>query len=160
MSEHDQREDYDDGPRKRPNNIAGWVHWPGLVLTGFGAIQFALSIAGFLWLPSAMVLKWVDPEFYDDDGPQWPEVILGTLIFAICTVLNLVVIIGARRMAKFRSYRLVIWSIALSFIPLPLISCGMISLPASIWALVVVLNPDVRARFEDVARPKSKRGDN
>jgi len=152
VSDDDERDDYDDEPwRKRPD-VAQWVHWPALFLGGFAVVQLLLSIAGCLWLPGAMVWKWIDPEFYDDDGPQWPEVIIGTLVFFCCVALNAFVIIGVRRMAKFRSYRLVLWAVGLSFLPLPLVSCGMVSVPLSIWALVVLLNRDVRARFEAVAR--------
>ena len=99
-----------------------------------------------------MILKWFDPEFYDDEGPQWPEVIIGTLIFLACVALNVFVVGGVRCMAKFRSFRLVLWAVGLSFLPVPFVSCGMASIPLSIWALVVLLTRDVRARFEAVAR--------
>jgi hypothetical protein len=152
VSEHDEREDYDDEPWKRRADVAALVHWPALLLGTFATIQLAFSVVGCIWLPGALVWNWIDPEFFNNDGPQWPEVVLGILACTVCASLNGLILVGARRLAKFQNFRLVLWAISVSFLSLPIIYCALVMVPISIWALVVVLNRDVRVRFEAVAR--------
>jgi len=156
VSEHDVRQDYDDEPWNRRANPAALVHWPALLMGTFGVIQLVFSIAGCIWLPCALVWNWVDPEFFNNDGPQWQEVLLGTIAFAVCALLNWVIVLGARRLDKFENYRLVVWAIVLSFFSLPFIYCGVMTIPVSVWSFVVILHPDVRARFDAVARGNIK----
>lgn len=152
MNDHDERDDYDDEPWRRRRDPAALVHWPALLLGTFGMIQLGFALVGCVWLPGALVWSWIDPEFFGDDGPEWLEVLIGTLAIGVCVGQNLVIVVGMRRLPRFLSYRLVVWAIVLSFLPLPIFYCGLLTLPLSIWALVAVLNRDVRARFAAVAR--------
>lgn len=151
MSDHDEREDYDDEPWRGRTNPAVLVHWPALLLCTFGMIQLGFSVLTCIWLPSALLWNWIDPEFFNNDGPEWPEILIGTVVAALCVCQNALIVVGMRRMGKFKSYRLVLWATILSFLPLPVIYCGLLTIPLSIWALVAVLNRDVRARFDAVA---------
>ena len=117
-------------------------------------IQLGFALVGCIWLPGALLWSWIDPEFFGDDGPEWLEVLIGTLAVAACVGQNMVIVVGMRRLARFRNYRLAFWATLLSFLPLPIFYCGLVTIPLSVWALVVVLNRDVRARFAEVARGK------
>jgi hypothetical protein len=152
VSGHDERDDYDDEPWRRRPDPAALVHWPALLLCTFGIIQLGFAVVGCIWLPGALVWSWIDPEFFGDDGPEWLGVLIGTLAVAACVGQNAVIVVGMRRLARFRSYRLVLWAVILSFLPLPIVYCGLVTLPLSVWALFAVLNRDVRARFAAVAR--------
>jgi hypothetical protein len=152
VTDHDERDDYNDEPWRRRPDPAARIRWPALLLCTFGMIQLGFSIVTCIWLPAALIWNWIDSEFFDNDGPQWPEVLVGTLLPACCICQNTVIVIGTRRLSRFRSYRLALWAVILSFLPLPVFYCGLATIPLSVWALVDMRNRDVGARFDAVAR--------
>jgi hypothetical protein len=77
-------------------------------------------------------------------------------IAAVAIVWNLVILWGAWGMHRFRRYRLSVLAGVMSLLPAPFIYCAPISVPLGIWALIVLVRPDVRARFAAVARDTIK----
>ncbi|MCS7337214.1 MAG: GYF domain-containing protein [Verrucomicrobiae bacterium] len=61
-------------------------------------------------------------------------------------LLAVLVSLGAIRMMKLRSYGLAIASCIIVMLPC-IVPCCMLGLPIGIWALVVLLQPEVRAQF-------------
>lgn len=147
MTDHDEREDYDDQPWKGRADLAALVHWPALLLCVSGMIQLGFSLVGCVWLPGALLWNWIDPEFFDGDGPQWDEVLVGVVVCAVYVGLNWVVVVGTRRLARFESYRLAVAAVLLSCVPVPFLYCGVVTVPIAIWGLVLLAQSDVRARF-------------
>ena len=70
------------------------------------------------------------------------------LLFA---ALNVLVFVGAGRMKQLRSYGLALTAAIVSLIPcLTGVCCT--GMPFGLWALIVLMNPDVKAGFDAVAR--------
>jgi hypothetical protein len=158
MRRHDLREDYDDEPWRRRDPRA-MVHWPALLMATFSMIQFGFSIVAGAWILGALVYSWVNPEFFEDEV-VWYEMVLGSLVCAILAAMNWVILKGAFRFPRFRSYRLVLASAILFTLSLPFFYCAWVTLPVGIWAVVVLGHPDVRARFlaEEQSRQQSEAG--
>jgi hypothetical protein len=57
-----------------------------------------------------------------------------------------IVLVGAIRMRKLKSYSLAVTAATLALMPCS--GCCIVSLPCGVWALVVLLNQDVRAAFD------------
>jgi len=151
VSEHDLRDDYDDEPwRKRPK-AESLVQWPASIISTFGVLQFAFSLISAAWMTGVLVWHWIDPTFFNNEV-IWFEVVAGIGATMLCAVLNWVVLRGARAMRSFRNYKLAVIGAALFFFSLPFFYCGLVTIPVSVWAIFVLLHPDVRARFEAVAR--------
>jgi hypothetical protein len=151
VSEHDLRDDYDDEPwRKRPK-AETLVQWPASIISTIGLIQLAFSILSVVWMAGVVVWNWIDPAFFNNEL-VWYEVLAGIGAAALCVALNWFILRGARALRSFRSYRSAVTGVVLFFFSLPFFYCGLVTLPVGVWAFVVLLQPDVRARFEAVAR--------
>jgi hypothetical protein len=157
MSGHDPRDDYDDEPWKRRANPDTLVHWPAALMSAIALIQLGFSAICFVWLPVVLVWSWFDPDYFDNDV-VWYEMVLGTLAAAVCIVINWLAFRGAVKLRTFKNYRFVVVSVILSALSLPFFYCGLLAFPVAIWAIVILLHPDVRARFETVARGKMNTG--
>lgn len=159
MSEHDQREDYDDEPWKRRTDVAATVRTPAAIMSALGLVQLALSIVG--WVASVALFVWnlIDPNYFDDDE-AWLGILFGIVVSAICIVLNWLIVRAAARFRNFRNYRLVVAATVLFIFSVPLYYCVGVTLPVGVWALIVLFNPDVRARFKAVAKSKLNGSDN
>jgi hypothetical protein len=102
-------------------------------------------------------------------GVEYAVGILAMSLGAIGT--GVLIIVGAWQMMRLRSYRLAVAASALSFVAaagsllvMPLALGSLLGLPFGIWALVVLLRPDVRAAFasaaaqrQDVAKEPAER---
>lgn len=158
MSEHDEREDYDDEPWRGRPTPEQQVRTPATIIEVFGAVQLGFSILGFVVAVVVIVWGVIDPPAVDAEDMTWYEAlaVLAACLFAIAW--NWVVVRGAGRMRACRNYRLAVTATVLSFVPLPIYYCGPICAPVAVWALVVLARRDVRARFEAVARGKMMSG--
>jgi hypothetical protein len=67
---------------------------------------------------------------------------------------GIVVLLGARAMPLFRRYHLCVLAAALAMLSFPVVYTGVLTIPVGAWALVILLRPRVRARF-DVVRQSS-----
>src|SRR5207248_2361571 len=65
---------------------------------------------------------------------------------AVALVLNVLVLLGGLRMRATRGYGLALAGSIAAIIPLN--SCCCVGLPVGIWALVVLLKPEVKAAFQ------------
>jgi len=152
MTEHDPREDYDDQPWRGRATPEELLRTPASIIAAFGAIQLGFSILG--WIASAVIIVWgiFDPAAVDADDMTWYEAVAVLAIVGLLVGWNWLIVRGASRMRHCRQYRLAVLATVLSFFSFPFYYCILISAPVSVWALVVLLRRDVRARFEAVAR--------
>jgi len=150
VSEHDERDDYDDEPGRRRAFPQQLVSTPATIIEVCAAIQAAFSLLG-CFAPMVFILwELVDPQVVD--SMSWDEAALVTLIFGLCLTWNWVIIRGAGRMRRCRNYRLSLAAAAMSILPLPFLYLGAVSIPVAIWAVAILGRRDVRARFAAVAR--------
>jgi len=155
VSDHDEREDYDDEPWRGRPTPAQLIRTPATIIEVFGAIQLGLSVLGFII--GVVVIGWgvIDPAAVDAEDMTWYEALAVLVACVLAVVWNWMIVRGAGQMRSCRNYRLAVTAAALSFLPLPLYYCLPISAAVAVWALVILLRRDVRDHFATVARPKA-----
>jgi hypothetical protein len=155
MTNHDERDDYDDEPWRGRRTPAQQIRTPATIMEVFGAIQLGLSVLGFI--VAVVVIGWgvIDPAAVDAEDMTGYEALAVLVASVLAVVWNWVIVRGAGRMRAGRNYRLAVTAAALSFLPLPLYYCLPISAPVAVWALVILLRRDVRDHFATIARPKA-----
>jgi hypothetical protein len=65
---------------------------------------------------------------------------------ALTILVSILIFLGARKMQSLQSYGWAMTSAILSMLPC-LSPCCLIGLPMGIWALVVLISPEVKAAF-------------
>ncbi len=155
MSEHDQREDYDDKPDRGRLASKEIVAWPASVMWVLGLMQCVFTQVGLVFLACMFVAEGLDAgksfgEIWQTAFSEEAEV-LTLLAWPIVTACAVLVMQGANDLRRFRRYPLVIASVVLTFLSIPFIYLGVLGIPLSIWLALLLLRRDVRARFEAVA---------
>jgi hypothetical protein len=152
VTEHDERDDYDDEPWRRRATPEQRLRTPASVIAAFGAIQLGFSILG--GIATAIVICWAlfDPAAVDAEDMTWYEAVAVLAIVGLMVAWNWLIVRGAARMRNCLNYRLAVLAAVLSFFAAPFYYCIPIYAPVAVWALLILLRRDVRARFEAVAR--------
>ena len=149
MTEHDEREDYDDEPWRRRATPQQLVRIPAIALEVLAAVQVAFALLG-CFTPAVIIIM----DLALSDGPQalsWDEAVLVVLVFGLCLTWNWVIVRGVGRMRRCRDYRMALTAAAMSILPLPFLYLGAVSIPVAIWAVVILRRRDVRAHVAAVA---------
>jgi hypothetical protein len=141
------------------------ILFPAIFLLVVGV--FNLSVALLLGL-GGMAYKAVPPKQVEkmlaqERPEQWDELqrngytaqwVIDTIVRSFFTgsgltgFVALLIVVGAVRMIQLRSYGLAVASSVLSSLPcISPSSCLMLGVFAGVWALVVLLDPDVREAF-------------
>jgi hypothetical protein len=76
---------------------------------------------------------------------------IGLLISLFALILDGFIIVGALRMRQLRSYGMAVAAAILSLIPCLGSPCIVLGVPFGIWALVVLVNAEVRQAFNETA---------
>jgi hypothetical protein len=144
---HDERADYDDEPgRTRPSPQA-LVRTPAGVLSSFALVQVGFSVVGLISTLAMTIYTLFKPgEIEDFDLTTGVLLIIAS---AILTGMNLFVARATDRMKRLQGHRSACWAAALSMLSLPFFYLVVLSFPAGIWALRVLSDPSVRARFDE-----------
>jgi hypothetical protein len=156
MSEHDQRDDYDDEPERGRLASKGIVAWPASAMWVFGLMQcvFAqifVAFWGYLFVSEGLEEGKSLAEIIQQILAQ-EEAVVAIVCWPIATACTLVVMQGANNLRRFQRYPLVAIGAVLTFLSIPLIHLGVLGIPLAIWLMVLLIRRDVRARFEAVAR--------
>jgi len=125
-----------------------WVNGPaiGLIVTAilglvanFGMAVWMVVSSGTASLPAGMPpeLKHVLPNLTG---------IFGVASAMLGGVMSVLVLYGASRMKKLRSYGWAMTATILALVPCTS-PCCLVGLPIGIWALVVLMKPEVKAAF-------------
>jgi hypothetical protein len=170
----DRRDDdrYDDD-RGRPGGGAERVQTPGTVLLVFGLFSLLLSLGSLvLYVTAADTVAKPYHDFLKDmmkNQPKQPGqpdpippyeefkqqfVVQGMIGGAIGSVCSLIIIVGGLKMRSLSGYGLAMTGAILALIPCTN-SCCIIGMPVGIWALIVLVNADVKAAFRARARRAS-----
>lgn len=110
----------------------------GMLNAAGGIVLNALSIGGFQFLPQT--------------GDQTERALtsllggFGIIQSVVHLALGVLILFGALRMMKLRSYTLAMTSTVLAMVPC-LSPCCILGLPLGIWALVVLNKPEVKGAF-------------
>ena len=157
MTDHDERDDYDDERRDRPLAADHIVHWPASTMWAFGLLQliFTQTIIGFL-IVLTVVVNFVDgdetlADFWSHVTSN-PELWLIPLGWLVATAWTAFVIWAANGMRRYRRYWFAVTAAVLTMFSVPFFYLAVIQLPIGLWVLIVLARRDVRARFEAVAR--------
>jgi hypothetical protein len=157
VSDQDQRDDYDDDRLHCPLATPEVVRGPASAMWGFGLLQLLLWQTWFAFVICLLVVS----HFVDADktlADLWRTITRSELIWLtlagwpLATACTIIAIYGANCLRRFRGYRWALTAAILTLASAPVICLLPIQVPLGIWVLIVVLRPDVRARFEAVAR--------
>lgn len=72
---------------------------------------------------------------------------LGAVIYAIFALFAAVTFVGALRMKAMKNYGLAMTSAVIAALPCTTYVCCMLNMPMGIWALIVLMKPEVKAAF-------------
>jgi hypothetical protein len=164
----DRRDDgYDDrgGGGDRISRARAKVSAPGTALMGFGVLSLIMAIitlALCVGSPDTLAEPYhkmmTDMTKNQPQAPGQPPVVppydefkkqlvmqgsIGAVVNAICGV---IITLGGARMRNLTGYGLAMAGSILSLIPCTN-SCCLIGLPIGLWALIVLVNADVKAGF-------------
>jgi hypothetical protein len=159
VNTHDEREDYDDEPRDRPLAPEGVMRWPASVMWAFGLFQFigAQVVAAFL-VALIVFFNFIDGDetlsSFWDHVQTVPELGLFPLSWILATVWTFLLMRSANDMRQFRHYNSVVLAVIMFTLSVPFVFLAIFQLPIGLAILTVLLQRDVRARFEAVARGK------
>lgn len=160
MTDHDERDDYDDEPGRGPLAAQHIVHWPSSAMWAFGLLQMIFAQMWIAFFATLLVIT----NFVDDDrtwSDVWDqlkdeEAVWMTLAgWPVATLCTLVVMRGANDLRHFRRYPWVVAGTVLTILAVPFFYLAVIQLPLGLWVLYLLLRRDVRARFEAVARHRT-----
>jgi hypothetical protein len=154
VSHHDERDDYDDEPWRRlvaPDQLRRIAN--GLFI--FGALQALAAICGSTAMAFSTVSAWTNGDIgkYRPPESYW--------MFAYCIVggvTSAIVLRGASLMRRCLAYRYCLFAAVVALFPIPCYCLIFFNLALGISALRQLRRPDVRARFEAVARGTIVRG--
>ena len=127
---------------QRPPIDEKMIRLPGIFL----AIGGGLSVVGALVILAALLAQMMG--FLDAQGQEAAEIVFGLVFYAVMFVLSIVVLWGGISMARRRNYGLAMTATIMGMIPCVGPCFGCSSIPFAIWALVILLKPEVKAVFE------------
>lgn len=135
------------GPPGPAADAASQVAGPAIALmvtTGM-AFLFYLLAAGLVLFASGM--GYLAPSSGRDPLAGIVSGVMASLIYGVFAVFAAVAFFGALRMKQLRSYNLAMAAAIISVIPCTTYVCCMLTMPLGIWALVVLMKPEVKAAF-------------
>ena len=114
-----------------------------IVAAGIDAL-FAVVLATL----SALDISMIDPWMHQ--GEQYAAVVEGGFLIVICAaglMVDAVIAVGAWKMMKLESYGFAVAAAILSIIPCLSSPCFVLGVPFGIWALFVLMAPEVKSGF-------------
>ena len=171
--EDDDRDDRDswdaaDQPEERGEELrkkaAAKTATPGLILMLTAIVLMILSLVGIAVVASGFDAEVEMLEYFESIQPpgqakenfkkqieeaKKKDKTFGLIVNVISTVLGLIfeflMLLGAMKMRQVKGYGLAMTGAICALIPLN--SCCCLAMPVGLWALVVLLNEDVKAGF-------------
>ena len=166
----ERRDDYedDDSRPSRRQEALQRVRTPGMILQVFGVISLLLGL--ILSMTYAFAIDTIAKPMYEgvyepmkkqpgakaQNIPTYEEYrqssqIVGLIFYPIGVICSIAIVIGGGKMTKLRGYGWAMTASILAMIPCTNI-CACLSIPFGIWALVVLLNSDVKRAFASAAQ--------
>jgi len=107
MSEHDQREDYDDDPNRGALAPAHIVLWPSSIMWAFGLLQLNFAQLAAAFLIVLVILSILDGHTSLTESLQEmtkPDGLLVIILWLATTAGCIIVIRGSNDLRRFRRY--------------------------------------------------------
>lgn len=130
--------------------VAQMVSGPaiGLMVTaGLGALaQLASMAMNILGAGMGMAGAAQDQQA----GPAWAHAMsggLGVFFNVIGLIMSVVIFMGAMKMKKLESYNFALTATIIAMVPC-ISPCCLVGLPIGIWALVILMKPEVKSAFQ------------
>jgi hypothetical protein len=126
------------------------VKGPAIALKATAILGLFLVVLGFTW--NILTLAGMDLNLQQFGDPQMQQFItrlsggLGIVQNVVGAVIGVVLLIGASRMQSLRNYQFALTASILAMLPC-ISPCCVFGLPFGIWALVVLLRPEVKSQF-------------
>jgi hypothetical protein len=156
VSEHDERDDYDDEPWKGRPSPDRLVQWAARMVWALGLTQLGVTLVAAYFEAMRLLDRVDEAPLQQIEIEEFAAVLL---LLTICVALNAVVIYGACRMRRFRHYGWAVTAAAINAVSIPFVPLLVVAAPVSIWALTLLTRRDVRARFAAVARGAASGGE-
>jgi hypothetical protein len=144
---HDERDDYDDEPWRKRRTPEQLVRPVAIALRGCGWLFGVLALG---WV-AMFVIFLIDPQT-GPDADQTTNLLIAGGFTGACALWSVGLFRGARRMGGFQGYWAALLAAALAVLPVAFPHAALITIPIGVWALVVLLRRDVRARFAENRR--------
>ena len=129
---------------------------PAIALICLGGVNI-LSGVVLLLGRLANIIKGNEPVITDEARRLGYET--ATIYFPLVSLLSIaaapILIVGGIQMLKRRRYSLAMLAAILAIVPVTSVCC-IPGIPIGIWALIVLLNRDVKAAFQDSVTPTPK----
>lgn len=121
---------------------AARVRIPGYLIMGLG------SLFAFGWVVNVLLsLVGMGMSATKVQGMDLLSGAMGTLVTIVLVIVSLVAAFGGLQMTRLKSYPMAVTGAVLIMLPCSGYCCCIIGLPVGIWALVVLMKPDVKAAF-------------
>jgi hypothetical protein len=161
----DRYDDYDQpaaGRRGRVARAREKVNLPAifLLIVGLLCLAFNVMAIALLWMAPDTIVKG-KYDLMKDMFPQQPlppyeeyvkqEQTQQTAVYSLRILASILVVVGAVKMRALQAYGLAMTAAVVSLIPACVNECCCM-LPFGVWALVVLLNGEVKQGFSIVAR--------
>ena len=135
-------------PMGDPMRAQGQVAGPAIGLLVVGIFMILSQIAGILFNLLGAGMGAVGAVGGSDDAiASLFSGVIGLVFSAVWMVFGGVVIFGALKMKALQSYGLAMTAAIVAMLPCTSGWCCLLGLPLGIWALVVLMNNDVKAAF-------------
>jgi hypothetical protein len=123
------------------------VAGPGIALAIVGIISLLVHLAMTVLNLLFGGIAAMGAASGDDAAVGLLSGVVGTIIYVFFLILQVVTIIGGFKMKNLQSYGLSMAAAIIVALPCTNYWCCLIGLPIGIWALVVLMKPEVKAAF-------------
>jgi hypothetical protein len=117
----------------------------GLMIVSGGGFLFYLFAAAMVLFAGGMSFLGVGGGAADPGAALGMGI--GALMYVFWALAALVCFIGAFRMKSLKSYGLALTSAVVALVPCTTYVCCMLFFPFGVWALTVLLKPEVKSQF-------------
>ena len=132
------------------NDVSGLYKWPGLVILVVGVIHLLLGVFSVIAGDdfNRTMLEWLQQHDPDLDVSSFPTS-RGLVFDALHLLIAVLTAAGGYMMMQGRSWGLALTAAILTMVPCLGPCCGLF-LPVGIWAVIVLMKPEVKRAFQSV----------
>ncbi len=123
------------------------VAGPAIALMVVSACTFLWYLFAFVMVIFAGSLSFLGVGASAGDPGAAVGMGMGAAIYLFFALAAAVTFVGALRMKSLKNYGLGVTSAVLAILPCTTYICCMFTMPLGIWALIVLLKPEVKAEF-------------
>ena len=123
---------------------SGQVGGPGIGLAVIGGLSILVNLG---WAALNLLGSGMSVVGGGDAVAGVMGGVLGSVIYGFFAILGGVVLFGGLKMKNLQSYGLAMAAAIMAMLPCTVGWCCLLGLPLGIWALIVLMKPEVKAAF-------------